>query len=91
MTKYFKIFHSPLAVIVGEHVALVAIKSVLYNVEITTEVTTKYHTLHAYYMALLSQSYLFSFHHFFSEYREKPKVQKTIDPAAQLLFLGVWF
>ena len=71
--------------------ALVAIKSMLYSVEITTEVTTKYHTLHAYYMALPSQSYLFSFHHFFSESGEKPKVQKTIDPRAQLLFLGVWF
>ena len=42
-------------------------------------------------MALPSQSYLFSFHHFFSESREKPKVQKTIDPPGQLLFLGVWF
>ena len=31
-------------------------------------------------MALLSQSYLFSFHHFFSVSRENPKVQKTIDP-----------
>ena len=60
--------------------ALVAIKSMLYSVEITTEVTTKYHTLHAYYMASLSQSYLFSFHHFFSVSRENPKVQKTIDP-----------
>ena len=71
--------------------ALVAIKSMLYSVEIATEVTTKYHTLHAYYMALLSQSYFFSFRHFFSESGEKPKVQKTIDPPGQLLFLGVWF